>query len=320
MRYRVLGNVQAWRNGRVATLGGPIPHTVLATLLLSANKIVSSDRLIGQVWGMSAPVTARAQLHTHISQLRKVLGTDVIARHGSGYQINVTSGQLDMNVFAELVAAARDARYAGDAPAVIAYLDRALALWTGPALGGTTDVLAGVERPALEEGRLAAMEDRIDAHLSLGVSTALVGELQALVRQHPLRERFHAQLMLALYRSGRRADALATFWQLRTRLVDEFGLDPSPELDALRAAILRTDPALSAPANPARISAHVTTFTGRSRRLARAGGPGATKTPLAVHLARHLSRDGRLYAVLRGCSPETAVPWSCWPGSYAPSV
>jgi DNA-binding SARP family transcriptional activator len=336
VRYRLLGTVQAWREGAEVDLGGPKPRAVLATLLLAANKVVPTHRMIGRVWGAGVPATAQAQLHTHISRLRKHLGHNVILRQAAGYLIKVDPGELDLEHFTWLVGKAREHRQASAATQAVGYLDRALKLWSGQALGGTTDPLLSVEGPSLEEQRLAAMEDRVDGRLALGGNSALVGEIRSLVQEYPLRERFHGQLMLALYHCGRQADALKVFQNLRDHLVKDFGLDPGPELTRLRSAILRADPALDPvpagrtsqgstppPPAPAQLPQDVATFTGRERQLGQLdrlladadsptwtavidGTAGTGKTALAIRWAHRMREhfpDGQLYADLRGHAP-----------------
>jgi DNA-binding SARP family transcriptional activator len=215
-------------------LGGARQRAVLALLLTRANEVVSVDRLIDELWGAEPPKTAANTVQYYVSQLRKALGSDRIQTHPPGYAIRVEPGELDLHRFERLLG-----RGDGDA------LREALALWRGPALA---DLLyasfAQAEITRLEELRLVALEKRIGADLAAGKDAELVGELEALVREHPLRERFRAQLMLALYRSGRQADALAAYAGARATLVDTLGIEPSSALRELERAILRQDRSL----------------------------------------------------------------------------
>jgi DNA-binding SARP family transcriptional activator len=229
-------------------------------LLLHANRVVSRDRLIDELWDGSPPETASTALQVHVSQLRKALGHDAIATQAPGYLIRVEPGGLDLERFERLVAAAqgKDAENSAEA------LREALELWRGPPLADLDDSLAKTERGQLEEQRASALEQRIDFDLDLGRHTELLPELEALVREEPLRERRRAQLMLALYRSGRQADALEAYRNGRKVLADELGLEPGAELRRLEKAILAHDPALAPPARLRR--PEVTTSRRPSRR------------------------------------------------------
>ncbi len=223
-------------NGAAVPLGGPKPRAVLAALLVEANRTVSVDRLIDAVWGESPPASAQNALQVHIHALRNALGTDRIVTRPPGYLLRVDRGELDIEQFDSLVAAGRP----GDA----------LALWRGAALADVAhEPFAQAEAARLEERRLAALEARIDADLEKGRHTEVAAELEALVAEHPHRERLRAHQMLALYRAGRQADALAAYRDARAAL-DELGLEPSAELRALEQQILRQDPAL-VPSRPA---------------------------------------------------------------------
>src|SRR5919109_4011287 len=224
MEFRILGPLEVSEEGRVLRLGGSKQRALLASLLLHANEVVSRDRLSDELWGASPPDTAPTALQVYVSQLRKALGRDLILTQPPGYLIRVGDGELDLHRFEQLVAAART-----DEPAQAARLLReGLALWRGAPLAGLGDSFAPAERARLEEQRIAALEQWIDADLALGRHAAVVTELEALVREHPLRERLRAQLMRALYRSGRQADALELYRQTRRELSEELGLDPGP--------------------------------------------------------------------------------------------
>jgi DNA-binding SARP family transcriptional activator len=229
-------------------------------LLLHANRVVSRDRLIDELWDGSPPETASTALQVHVSQLRKVLGHDTIVTQAPGYLIRVEPGALDLERFESLV---REA-HGKQAETAAERLREALALWRGPPFADLDDSLARPERAELEERRSSALEQRIDSDLELGRHGELVSELEALVREDPLRERRRAQLMLALYRSGRQADALDAYRSGRKLLADELGLEPGGELRQLEKAILEHDPALAPPAAPPRRS---TTPEERRRRL-----------------------------------------------------
>ena len=217
---------------------------MLALLLLQANRVVSRDRLIDELWDGSPPDTASTALQVHVSQLRKVLGHGAIVTKAPGYLVSVEPGGLDLERFEQLVAEARGRDAVGSAEAFRA----ALELWRGPPLADLDDSVARAERAQLEEQRASALEQRIDADLALGRHAELLPELEALVREEPLRERRRAQLMLALYQSGRQADALDVYRNGRKLLADELGLEPGAELRQLEKAILEHDPGIAAPA------------------------------------------------------------------------
>jgi DNA-binding SARP family transcriptional activator len=243
MEFRILGPVEVREGDRVLKLGGAKQRAVLALLLLHANEVVSRDRLIDELWSESPPETAPTALQVHVSQLRKALGRDLILTQPPGYLIRVGDGELDLDRFERLVASAR-----GEEPGKAARLLReALALWRGLPLAELDLSLAPAERTRLEEQRLAALEQRIDADLGLGRHADLVPELESLVREQPLRERLRGQLMLTLYRCGRQADALEVYRSGRRRLDEELGLEPDDELQRLERAILNHDPSLEPP-------------------------------------------------------------------------
>jgi DNA-binding SARP family transcriptional activator/streptogramin lyase len=224
-------------------LGGSKQRALLGLLLLHANRVVSRDRLIDELWDGSPPETASTALQVYVSQLRKALGRDAIVTQAPGYMVNVEPGTLDSERFEQLVQEA----HASDPDVAAERLREALALWRGPPLADLDDSIARPERAELEDRRAATHEQRIDADLELGRHGEVVSELEALVREDPLRERRRAQLMLALYRSGRQADALDTYRSGRKLLADELGLEPGDELRRLEKAILEQDPAIAAP-------------------------------------------------------------------------
>jgi DNA-binding SARP family transcriptional activator/DNA-binding beta-propeller fold protein YncE len=242
VEYRILGPLEVLDDGRPVAVSGAKPRALLAMLLLHAGTVVPRDRLIDGLWGETPPETAQTALQVHVSQLRKVLGREAIVTSSPGYMIEVGEGELDLDRFDHLVDAAR----VGDPATAAAQLREALALWRGLPLAELDGLdFAGGERARLEERRLGAFEERIDADLLLGRHAQLVPELENLVREHPLRERLRGQLMLALYRCGRQADALETYREGRTLLDEELGLQPGEELRRLERAILEQDTALS---------------------------------------------------------------------------
>ena len=251
-QFRVLGQLEALADGRPVDLGGPRQRAVLAVLLAHANQPVSPERLVTGVWGADAPPTATKTAQVYISRLRRTLGDDSLATTPGGYVLRVASGAVDVDDAEFLRERARDAapREAGT------LLREGLGLWRGPAYADLRyePALQG-EIARLDELRLSMLEDRVEADIAAGRTTDLVPELQALVREHPLRERLRGSLMLALYRSGRQADALDAFADGRRLLVDELGLEPGPELRELERAILTQDPAVAGPPRSTRLPA-----------------------------------------------------------------
>jgi DNA-binding SARP family transcriptional activator/streptogramin lyase len=230
-------------------------------LLLNANRVVSRDRLIDELWDGSPPETASTALQVHVSQLRKALGHDAIVTQAPGYMVKVEPGALDLDRFELLQKEAQGL----DAETSAERLREALALWRGAPLADVDDSVGRAERAQLEERRASAVEQRIAVELDLGRHVELVPELETLVREEPLRERRRSQLMLALYRSGRQADALDTYRSGRKLLADELGLEPGGELRQLEKAILGHDPALDAPAAPRLVERRAPRAGGRSR-------------------------------------------------------
>lgn len=241
LEFRVLGPLEVRRDGELVLLPALKQRALLGFLLLRANQPVPQDELIDQLWGEDAPPTARASLHNQVHALRKLLGPEVLERQPAGYVVHLEPEQLDLARFERLVAEARRAEPRERA----AKLRDALSHWRGPPLVEfPSEPFAQDEVNRLEEERLAALEDRIDADLELGLIVDLVAELDALVTRHPLRERFWAQLMLALYRSGRQADALAAYRRAHQAFIGELGVEPGVVLRELQRAILMQDPAL----------------------------------------------------------------------------
>ncbi|HEY8647186.1 MAG TPA: BTAD domain-containing putative transcriptional regulator [Gaiellaceae bacterium] len=287
MEFRILGPLEVSDGDQPVAVAGAKPRALLAALLIRSGQTVSAERLIDELWGDDPPETAQNTLQVYVSQLRRTLGTDAILRRSSGYALAVSREQIDLARFEDLVESARDAN-----PHVAAdRLRDALALWRGePEVDGVR----------LAELRLAAIEARVDADLSIGRHAELVPELQALVAEEPLRERLRAQLLLALYRDGRQADALTEYARARKTLVDELGVEPGPELQrAHRAVLAHTDeapllaPAVSLPASTTPLVgrqnelAAVSALIGGGDRLVTLTGPGGIgKTRLAVEVAR----------------------------------
>src|SRR2546426_8354498 len=228
MRFRVLGPLEVNGADGPISLGGPKQRAVLAYLLVRANDLVPAETLIDQIWGDLPPDTARNTLQSYISHLRKALGPQRIEGRANGYVLHLSPEELDAARFENLV---RDARAAnGHSDRAASLLREALALWKGPAFADLVSELSlSGEIARLEEMRLQALEERIGADLASGRHREVVSELESLTREMPLRERLWEHLILALYRSGRQADALAAFERERHMLADELGVDPSPD-------------------------------------------------------------------------------------------
>ncbi|MGW7080274.1 BTAD domain-containing putative transcriptional regulator [Streptomyces sp. NPDC054866] len=339
--YRLLGPVEAWRAGRRLSLGGPKPRALLAALLLEPGRVVSVDALIDAIWGERPPDTARSLIQSYVSALRRALSADAIETRPPGYLIHADATLVDRVEFERLAVQGRQAAAEGDHVAAARLLGDALALWRGPALGGIGETLRAMA-DQLEEARQAALEERIAAELvQTGRETELVAELTALVATHPTRERLRGQLMLALYRLGRQADALAIYAEGRAVLAEELGIDPGPDLTRMYEAILRADEELlptaaDTPGPGSREAAAVPVaallpptigdFTGRDAQLADVrdalsgpheampvvvlSGPGGVgKSTLGIRAAHQVADaypDGQLYAELRGATDPVA--------------
>jgi DNA-binding NarL/FixJ family response regulator/DNA-binding SARP family transcriptional activator len=251
VEYRILGPLEVVDEGEPVALGRLKERLVLAVLLLHANELVARERLIDELWGESPPPTARKAVNGYVSQLRKALtrnGSDPITTVDGGYRIELDLGKLDAARLQQVLAAARVRLSAGELEAAAELLSEALALWRGPTLAGLLLESRGRDQVAqLDELRLTALMDRIDCDLALGRHEQVLGELQVLVGEHPLRERLRAQLMLAFYRADRQAEALEAYKQAREVLVEELGIEPSPALQRLQREILTQDPALELP-------------------------------------------------------------------------
>ena len=241
MDFRLLGSLEVAADGRIVEVGRGRPRALLAILLLRANQVVPADRLIDDLWAGEAPPTAPKMVQMYVAELRKALADDALATVTPGYALRVGSDELDLDRFEHLVERARSSEPA----AAAGLLREALALWRGPALAEFAyEPWAQTEIARLEELRLTALEDRFDADLAAGRASEIVGELEAVAREHPFRDRLSAQLMIALYRAGRQAEALQHYRDRRTALLEELGLEPSPLLQSLERAILTQDPSL----------------------------------------------------------------------------
>jgi len=269
--FRILGPLEAQDEGRLVPLGGTKQRAVLAILLLNRGEVVSVDRLADELWGEEPPDTATKTVQVYVSRLRKELGPDTVLTRGGGYVLDIEPAQLDAARFALLTDEGRAALERGEANTASDLLREALALWRGTPLGDLAyEPFAQSQIARLQELRLVALEHRVDADLALGEAAALVPELEILVREHPARERLRAQLILALYRSGRQSDALASYRDARRALVEELGIEPGRELRELERAILVQDPELDAPTRSTSRDASVRRRGARPRR--RRGG------------------------------------------------
>ena len=349
MEYRILGPVEVIEGGRAVAVGGSRERAVLALLLASANRVVSAERLADDLWAGEPPARAVQSLQVFVSRLRKALreagGDGVIVTQPPGYSAQVPPDSLDATRFEALVAAARRQSGEGAYEQAAGTLREALALWRGPALADVADgPIARAEAARLEEARLAATEERLEAELACGHHADLIAELEALTRAHPLRERLWGQRMLALYRCGRQVEALRAYQELRQFLIEEVGIEPSPSLASLETAILQQTPhlewqppatAVTSPepvATPATsllgpVFAARTPYVGReteraelARRIEQAGQgrgglvliggePGVGKTRLTEEMGADATRRGARVLVGRCYEIEGAPPY-----------
>ncbi len=249
MEFRILGPLEALDEGRALTLGGSKQRALLALLLTHSNETLSTERLIDELWGERPPATAAKTVQVHISRLRKALAADdIVLTRDHGYELRVAPEHVDAHRFERLVAEGRDEVAARDPEAVIERLERALALWRGRPFADLADEpFAQRESSRLEDVRVTALEQLFEAKMALGRHGEVVSPLEGLIAEHPYRERLHAQLMLALYRSDRQADALQAYQNARRRLVEELGIEPGAQLRELEQAVLAQDPALALP-------------------------------------------------------------------------
>lgn len=325
MRLRILGPVQIWDGAVWSPVRAPQQRVLLALLLAEAGRVVTTDRLVDEIWADEPPRTAVGAVHNNVMKLRRVLGGRLVTC-GNGYELRLDDDDLDATRFARLVAAGRGELAAGRVDAAVTRLSEALALWRGPAMAdvaATPTVTAYVA--GLEQSRLGALEERMHGELELGRHATVADELHRFADEHPLRERLWALLMLATYRCGRRAQALDAYRRARDVLVAELGVEPSRELRDLHRAIIAGDAPQAGPTQgrPMQLPAEIAAFTGRTGYLARldallpAGGAqsrsvvisaivgtsGVGKTALAVHWAHRVRDrfpDGQLYVNLRG--------------------
>ena len=297
MEFRILGPLEVLEGEDALDVPGQRQRSLLALLLLHANQVISSSRLIEELWPDEASESHAGALQASVSRLRKSLGSgaELLVTLQTGYVIRLAPGQLDLDRFERLVEEAGDA----EPPEAAEKLREALALWRGPALADFAyEPFAQAAIGRLEEVHLLAVEMRIDADLALGRHAELVAELDALAAEHPLRERLRGQLMLALYRSGRQAEALAAYQSARSTLVDELGIEPGSALQEVERAILRQDRALELAQTTAPERSILVAWLGdaASEPLLAVAEPLARKEPREVIVARLLSDRGRLTA------------------------
>lgn len=310
--FRILGSLEVSRGGELIPVTGRNQRALLTLLLLRANEVVSSERLVNEIWGEHPPRTAVTSLQNAVSQLRKLLGPDVLVTRSPGYLLAIAPDQLDLGRFERLLREGRTASGGDRASSFRA----ALALWRGPALADVElESFAIGEARRLEEQRMVATEEWIDAELELGRHTHVIADLEALVRAHPLRERVRTQLMLALYRAGRQADALRTYHEGRRALVDELGIEPGRVLQQLYTQILRQERVLetrpSQPADEVDDAEEIWRAIVSGRLVPVLGVPG--REECAARLARafdypyehggDLARVAQYVAVTRGVGP-----------------
>lgn len=347
-KCRVLGPLEVVVGYRDVPLGGQRPRALLAALLLEAGHAVPMEGLAEAVWGTELPGSVRSQVSIHVSALRKAFARagcveDVIETTPGGYRLRSDAVRIDARLATEHIDKAREAAAQGRTDEAIGLFQEALDTWRGPTLAGLDSPALAARTARWDELRLAATEERVDLELAAGRHNALVGELRSLVAEHPFREQVRVQLMLALARAGRQADALEVFRDGRRCLVDELGLEPGPELRRLEQAILtaevgpvgRVQPEIAvqppgahhrpepAAAVPNELPGDVATFTGRAAEVDRicelvtsaergtvtiAGPGGIGKSTLAIHVAHRVAEsfpDGQLYVNLHGSTPDT---------------
>jgi DNA-binding SARP family transcriptional activator len=347
MKFRILGPLEITAGSDRLELGGARQQIVVAALLVSANRVVTMDRLLEAIYGEGLPPTARSQAQISISSLRRILASrsnrEIISTREQGYVIQVDSGDLDSAQFQQLMTAARAARDAGQSGQAVAFYRDALRLWRGPALDGMDSQLIRAAASRLDEQRIAINEDCLKLELDLGRHHELIGELTELIEEHPLRERLRGLTMLALYRCDRTAEALQIYRQTRRIMIDELGIEPSERLQQLEHAILVADPALQPPTAPVVIQLPeqqipnllpitIADFTGRAEQITQihqhlvqtagkriyptpivviVGKGGVGKTSLAVRASHDVAGhfpDGLLFADLHGGTSHMVGP------------
>ncbi|MBQ1050208.1 tetratricopeptide repeat protein [Micromonospora sp. C51] len=336
LRFNMLGPLEAWSGGVRLELGGPIQRRVLATLLLDAGHMLPVPRLIEAAWGEDPPATGAHQIRKSVANLRSRIpeGGQVLVTDGPGYTAVVTPTQLDLHEFTGWLDQGKELAASGRLREAAEALGAGLALWRGPALSGLDGPVIETATVLLGERHMAAVERYFELRLSLGETAELISELRGYVGRFPLRETLCGQLLLALYRSGRRAEALDEYGKVRERLVEKLGVDPGPALGRLYENMLREHPSLAAPAPiepptaapadpPRNLPYDLADFVGRERELSQItasvrkrgqhtrivaldGMGGSGKTSLAVRAAHRLADefpDGQLYIDLRGHTP-----------------
>ncbi len=312
VEFGLLGPVEVRVGGRPVPLTGK-QQSLLALLLLDANRVVSTDRVADALWGDAPPADPAARVRMLVSELRRAVGAQLVVTKRPGYLVRVREGELDSEVFARHVELARAV---GDQEQAVRHYDSALALWRGAPLTGVVGTFADADVVALADLRLTAVEERAAARLALGRPAEVVAELGPLTAEHPLRERLHELLMRALRQAGRLGDALAVYRGLRKHLADELGVEPSAPLRALHQRLLEDEPAPSRPDRPRLLPADVAGFVGRelelrgldevahaARLVLVVGPPGVGKTATVVHWAHRVADrfpDGQLFLDLRG--------------------
>jgi DNA-binding SARP family transcriptional activator len=345
LRVGVLGPVMAWNNEQELPVGQPRQQAVLGILAMRANRVISRSELVDAVWGQDPPPSAEGGVYTYVAGLRRIFEPGrslrgpgrILVSSGAGYVLHLVPGQPDAVAFEQYLHRARQMRKIGDLAAVAATLQSALALWRGVAFVGVPGPFADTERVRLGELKSAAEEEKADALIVLGRHEEVLADLTAMVAEHPLRERMRGLLMLALYRSGRQAEALRVFAEGRKVLAEELGIDPGAELSRIHHQVLTMDPGLeitaataiapaasiASTARPAHLPADAPGFSGRHDELTAlhgvledrgavpvviiSGTAGVGKTALAIRFGRQVARrfpDGQLYVNLRGFDPS----------------